>query len=333
MKAELTVAERDSIFQRLSEEQRQFLHHDMLRSRRTIFAQMMVRAKGASIPEDASYEDVERFLDGWVYTGYRDAGEPSPDYPCECGRPLRYQHEVKHKTTGAIMHFGIVHLGEHLQLDAKTVSLIVKGFDVLDKELDEILVKCRGGWSLEAALSFSIPNDFSFPKDILAHLELQLPLLDKQIARLQKKIIQFIEERSIRHALSDRVNETFRVPSPAPEFVLEDEQIALLFPDERRSAPESIDHNSQMQYKGSEVLLQEDLKDRVKELLRTGTQSARVMAEILLTEGADDQRRYSSGKPHLYVPLCIFMDQVLVPAGFCQLIYRSTEDRHYQFVK
>lgn len=339
MKYELSVEERDGILAGLSGEQRDFLHHDLLRSRRTIFAQNMARAKGASIPEDATYEDVERFLDGWVYTGYVDAGEPSPEYPCECGRPLRYQHEVRHKTTGAVLHFGIVHLGEHLQLDPKTVALIIKGFDVLDVELDEILVKHRSGWELERALAGRMPEGFPLPADITAQLELKLPLLDKQVARLRKRIIEYLEELTLQRVLANR-SPRFQLP-PVQEkqlgvtkeehtdFVLEDDQLTLFFPEPQLSAPEAVDRNSQMGFSGSEVLLPEPLEERVQELLLTGTGSVRVMAEMLLSEGAADQRRYSTGKPHLYVPICIYIDEVLVPAGFCHPRSISSEDRRY----
>jgi hypothetical protein len=172
------------------EEQKHFLHHEMLRSRRTIFAQIMAKAKGADIPDGASYEDVERFLDGWIYTGYVDAGKVSSEYPCDCGRPLR-QHRVQHKETDQVLHFGIVHLGDHLKLDAKTVTLIKKG---LDQELDEILVKVRDRWTLP----IPIPEGFPVPNDIQAHLDARLPLLDRQFARPCREIMVYMRRSSFK---------------------------------------------------------------------------------------------------------------------------------------
>ncbi|MDF2714061.1 MAG: hypothetical protein K0R28_986 [Paenibacillus sp.] len=332
MKVELSVEERDVVFQSLSDEQRHFLNHEMLRSRRTVFAQMMAKAKGADIPEGASYEDVERFLDGWIYTGYRDAGMVSSDYPCDCGRPLRYQHQVQHKATGNIMHFGIVHLGEHLKLDAKTVSLIKQGFDVLDQEMDEILAKVRDKWTMQAALSIPIPEGFPIPQDIQAHMEARLPLLDRQIVRLRKKLIDYMDQAMLRREAASKKAGPTVPPYAAPDIFVKPEQVTMLFPGEVEglSVPETIDRNSRMNYTGSEVLLETSLMPKVEELLRSGVQSARVIAEILIREGVADQRRYSSGKPHLYVPVCMYIDSELIPRGYCQLLSNTLDDRLYR---
>lgn len=337
MKVELSVEERDVVFQSLSDNQRHFLNHEMLRSRRTIFAQMMAKAKGADIPEGASYEDVERFLDGWIYTGYRDAGMVSSDYPCDCGRPLRYQHRVQHKVTGKVMHFGIVHLGEHLELDAKTVSLIKKGFDVLDQEMDEILAKVRDKWTMQEALSLPIPEGFPIPQDIQAHLEARLPLLDRQIVRLRKKLIDFMDQAALkREAVSKRAESPVSAYA-APDIYVKPEQVTMLFPGEDPveglSVPETIDRNARMNYTGSEVLLETGLMPKVEQLLRSGVQSARVIAEILIREGAADQRRYSSGKPHLYAPVCMYIDSELIPRGCCKLLSKTLDDRLYESVE
>lgn len=331
MKTELSVEERDLLFQSLSDEQRHFLDHEMLRSRRTVFAQTMARAKGAEIPEGASYEDVERFLDGWIYIGYTDAGMVSSEFPCDCGRPLRYRHRVKHKVTGQTMYFGIVHLGEHLKLDAKTVLLIKKGFDVLDREMDEMLVKVREKWAIQTALSVPIPAGFPFPNDIRAHLDVRLPLLDRQVVRLRKKIIDFIDQAAFGRDTAPKRNDP--PVAVAPDIFVKPEQATILFPGESpvetRSVPDMIDRHTSMNFIGSEVLLEIGLESKVEDLLRSGVQSARVIAEILIGEGAADQRRYSSKKPHLFIPVCMYIDSELIPRGHCRLIGKTSDDRLY----
>jgi hypothetical protein len=304
-----------------------------LRSRRTIFAQMMAKAKGADIPDGASYEDVERFLDGWIYAGYTDAGRVSSDYLCDCGRPLRYQHQVQHKVTGQVLHFGIVHLGEHLQLDAKTVTLIKKGFDVLDQELDEILVKVRDHWTMPIPIPVGLP----IPNDIQAHLDARLPLLDRQFARLRKKIVDFMERAAFkREAGPARADPPYSsYTPPAPDLVVKPEQVTMLFPGEgptgTLSVPETIDRNARMNFSGSEVLLETSLMPDVEECLRSSVQSARVITELLIRNGAADQRRFSSGKPHLYARVCIYIDSELVHLGYCRLLSRTLDDRLYEW--
>src|SRR5690606_38329897 len=117
----LTVEEREELLAKLNEAQRTFLTETMVRGRRTVFANALARAKGHHIPDDAEPEQIEVLLDDWIYTGYIDAGHVSPELRCECGRPLRYQHQVKHKRTGEMKKFGIEHLKEHLGIDAQVV--------------------------------------------------------------------------------------------------------------------------------------------------------------------------------------------------------------------
>src|SRR5690606_6990747 len=126
----------------------------------------------------ASFEDIEYLLEEWIYVGFIDAGHVTHEYRCECGRPLRYQHIVEHKKTGQKRKFGIQHLEDHMQMDAKTVQEIVQGFEKIDFELDEIIVKLQNGWDLESEQLPKVPDHLALPHDIQEHFRLRLPLLD-----------------------------------------------------------------------------------------------------------------------------------------------------------
>ncbi|WP_072331614.1 MULTISPECIES: DUF3895 domain-containing protein [unclassified Paenibacillus] len=326
----LGVEQRDDYLSRLSEEQRNFLIHNMTRSRRTIFAQQMAKAKGAVIPEEADPEDIEKYLDGWIYTGYTDAGKVSPDLLCECGHQLRYQHQVQHKETGQIMHFGIKHLGDHLGLDPKIVALIMKGFQTLDYELDEILLKIEDGWRLD---EWFFQDGFEIPSDIQAHLELNLPLLDRQVERLRRKLRIYMEQMQTERAAARRERFARPVPENFEQHVSENNTSLFqgtLFED-IISAPDSIERSSAQgrYYKGHETKVQEDLKPIVWRELQKGIKSVRVITEQLQEAAGVDRRRYSTGKLHLYVPVCIYLDE-LVHSGQLRLVHQSMEDREYE---
>ncbi|WP_169089971.1 DUF3895 domain-containing protein [Paenibacillus sp. PL91] len=188
MKYEMTLEQRDHIMGKLSEEQRHFLHHELVRGRRTLFARQLARKKCQFIPEDAQFEDIESFIEEWDYIGFTDSGEVSPYTKCECGRSLRYQHQVRHLPTSTIRYFGIEHLQLHTGIDAKAISDIMKGFDVLDGELNEMLIKYRDGWQLDQHLFLPLPSELEVPPDIQAHLDAKLPLLDRQLARLRGRL-------------------------------------------------------------------------------------------------------------------------------------------------
>ncbi|CAM4429000.1 hypothetical protein FHS16_003661 [Paenibacillus endophyticus] len=188
MKYEMTLEQRDRIMEQLSEEQRHFLHHELVRGRRTLFARQLARKKCQFIPEDAQFEDIESFIEEWDYIGFTDSGEVSPLTKCECGRSLRYQHQVLHVPTNTIRYFGIEHLQLHTGIDAKAIADIMKGFDVLDGELNEVLSKYQNGWQLGQHLFLPLPEELEVPLDIQAQIDAELPLLDRQLARLRRKL-------------------------------------------------------------------------------------------------------------------------------------------------
>ncbi|NIK78885.1 hypothetical protein FHS15_004031 [Paenibacillus castaneae] len=188
MKYELTLEQRDAIMERLTEEQRHFIHHELVRGRRTLFARQLARKKCQFIPEDAEFKDIEALIEEWDYVGFTDSGEVSPHTKCECGRSLRYQHQVLHVPTNTMRYFGIEHLQLHTGIDAKAISSILKGFDVLDAEMNEVLSKYRDNWQLDQHLFLPLPAELEVPQDIQEQLDANLPLLDRQLARLRSRM-------------------------------------------------------------------------------------------------------------------------------------------------
>ncbi|WP_138754329.1 DUF3895 domain-containing protein [Paenibacillus sinopodophylli] len=188
MKYELSLEQRDRIMAQLTEAQRHFLHHELVRGRRTLFARQLARKKCQFIPEDAQFEDIESFIDEWDYIGFTDSGEVSPHTKCECGRSLRYQHQVLHLPTNTIRYFGIEHLQLHTGIDAKAIADIMKGFDVLDGEMNEVLCKFRDGWQLGQHLFLPLPEEVEVPSDIQAQIAAELPLLERQLARIRRRL-------------------------------------------------------------------------------------------------------------------------------------------------
>ncbi|WP_337100148.1 hypothetical protein [Paenibacillus sp. YIM B09110] len=188
MNYELTIEQRDAIMARLTEEQRQFIHHELVRGRRTLFARQLARVKCQFIPEDAEFEEIKAFIEEWDYQGFTDSGEVSPETKCECGRSLRYQHKVLHVPSNTIRYFGIEHLQLHTGIDAKAVADIMKGFDVLDGEMNEVLSKYRDGWQLGQHLFLPLPEELDMPPDIQAQIDADLPLLGRQLARIRRRL-------------------------------------------------------------------------------------------------------------------------------------------------
>lgn len=225
MSYELTIEQRDQIMAQLSDEQRHFIHHVLVRGRRTLFARQLARVKVQFIPEDAEFEEIQAFIEEWDYQGFTDSGEVSPLTKCECGRSLRYQHKVLHVPSNTIRYFGIEHLQLHTGIDAKAVSAILKGFDVLDGEMNEVLSKYRDGWRIEHQVYLPFPEGFVVPEDIEEHIKVKLPLLGRQLIRLRAKLRELEKQDRLERikALPIETTASYQQPSGyASNFADED---------------------------------------------------------------------------------------------------------------
>ncbi len=318
-----TSEERDALLALLSDQQRQYLNEDMLRGRRTVFANVMSRQKGHFIPEGASFEDIEQLLTSWVYINYIDAGHVTSELKCECGRALRYQHIVQNKEDGVIKKFGIDHLQLHTGIDAKIVAEILKGFDAIDFELDEVLSKIEKGWSLEQE---RLPDlkELVIPPDIQKHLELELPLLGRQVVRLRRLANERIVSKSmLASALS---TEAPQIPEQEENELIQLDLFAMETPTE--TLPKAANSGPSV-LPGGQLTMDQQLA--VLKMLQEGVSSARTLCELLIKHhGASGQRfEYSmTHKPQIYPIVCMFIDS-------CEntvLVRGNQEDRYYEWI-
>jgi hypothetical protein len=80
---------------------------------------------------------------------------------------------------------------QHTGLDPETVTLIIKGLKEIDTERAGILSKVISKWKLP----FVIPFDLEVPKDMQEQLRVNLPLLDRQIYRLDMMIRKYYKDK------------------------------------------------------------------------------------------------------------------------------------------
>lgn len=177
----------------LSEVQRSILDNYIKRGMKTQWLNMWAKKKGAVL-EAKELEDpekaMERLLD-WILLDYEDSLRINENTRCECGRALRYRYTVLHKETGKIYKLGRVHFEQHTGLDPETVRLIMKGLKEIDTERAEILSKVISKWKLP----LTIPLDLEVPKDMQEQLRVNLPLLDRQVYRLDMMIRKYYKDK------------------------------------------------------------------------------------------------------------------------------------------
>lgn len=319
----LTVDERESLLSLLTEQQRIFILEHVKRGKKTTFANEMAKDKGLVLPTDASIEDIETLLDEWVLEDYIDNGFINPETPCECGRPLRYQYIVKHKSTNETRRFGITHFEEHTGIPDEIVNAIKKGFSAIDYEMDELLSKIKSNWSLDD-INLLIPDGFIYPKEIHNHLDNHVPLLDRQIQHLRKLVSQFRDEREFIKQEVLEVKKEFNWDLDSP---IEDDQVSFefdLFEEHETKSPtkESLPINN----------LSGPIKDKILEYLRT-VSSTRVICELLIKNNIVANHRYITGKPKIYPYVSFFLEGLLSQEKLYLEDKNGHEDRFYKFFK
>ena len=315
---------KDKIFNSLTSQQQEFLQQQVKRGKKTVFANILAKDKGIILPDSATSEEIEILLDEWILEDYIDNGYVNPATPCECGRPLRYQYIVKHKSTNETRRFGITHFEEHTNIPPSIVQNIKKGFDSIDYELDELLLKVQEKWDLNEHIT-NIPAEFKFPKEIQDALDLSLPLLDRQVSRLINLIAKHNDEI---HLMSKEINELDRTISKqgysneGEQFVFELEELNQYDKENRNTAP-SFNYKEMNPY----------FKNVIFSLLENGISSTRVMCEILIKEYSAPKNRYTTGKPQIYTLVAPFLDSLVEQDGLVLKEITGKEDRVYLLKK
>ncbi|MDQ0483242.1 DUF3895 domain-containing protein [Guptibacillus hwajinpoensis] len=323
----LTTNERDQLFQELTADQQIYLNKFLKRGRKTVFANVIARDKGRMIPDGASDQEIEMLLDDWILDDFIDAGFVSDELLCECGRPLRYQYVVRHVKTGEVLRFGINHFEEHTGMSSVIVKEVMKGFNTIDYELDELLVKQAKGRS-----SYEIPPGMPIPADIRDLLDLQLPLLDRQERRLHEGIRSFREEQEATkrgsNDFSSTTSRTNREESkPNDELQPELQPSFDLFAEENTSNLEPVIPKPKNTFVvgGLSFIIQEAIDGYIQ----SGIESTIMMCELLIKEEKTTNNRYSTGKPKIYFAVSTYLDS-FVQMGEMTVEPLGQEDRIYR---
>ncbi len=182
----LSIEEREKTLSLLITEQREFLENELKRGRRTIFENAMRDEKISAIKSvDTALEEDEKDVLDWMITDFIDFGLGNLDGQCACGRKLRYQFTVEHQKTGKTIQYGKDHLSTFLNIDVRDIDGVINELDKFDQELDELLWKIN-----ENEYGYEhyekLPDKTVVSKSILKHIEVNVPLLDRQIQRLKR---------------------------------------------------------------------------------------------------------------------------------------------------
>jgi len=310
--------QRETRLNSLTEDQRLYLMEKLKRGKRTVFSNELAKGKGTYLGSD---QDLEQEIQQWEFVDLLDGGEGNRPYRCECGMSLRYQYIVKNTRTAEIKKFGRNHFEFHTGIPASIVKDIIKGFELIDYELDEILYKLENGWD-RSIIRKLIDYKIEIPVEIYEQLQLKLPLLDKQINRLTKLVREVEDElhrqeylKKLEGLKAEQKNRNISKQSTKPVSTI------------KRSQPKKLAKKPML----SSVLGLDAHQLIIQLLENSGTISVLEICEELDSIEHSFKGYFSTGKPLVFPQVAMLLDQ-LVQQGICRLEESNLDDRWYSVI-
>ena len=171
--------ERLTIMDSLNTEQRDFLEYYLRRGTATRLA----RKSAAKLSTEVTTL-VEEFLTEWDFVEHiyiEDNNWHQVGLQCDiCNHALREQYTLQNKLDGRVIHYG----KDCFAVQTSLPTFVLREVEHIDYELDELLQKIKKAWKLPV----HIPDHFSVPEDIAVQLNLELPLLDRQVKTLKEEL-------------------------------------------------------------------------------------------------------------------------------------------------
>jgi hypothetical protein len=315
---------RDEVISRLLPEQKDFIDNHMRRGKRTQWLNIMAEIKGISLVDSDDYDTIVSKVGGWVLSNYEDRGVR--DQKCECGRPIRHVYHVTNLDTRDELLLGSKCIQDYTNLDAATVGRIKRGMESIDLERDEILRKIEDGWRLP----FFVPDDLELPADIREHLSVGLPLLDRQVARLNVLVQNYARQCSSRAAENEKSRtEDYQVDLFTNFY---DESTSLVdksLTQSNRNRFSSTSMSEQVEYK-IPLLWINAIERCLKSLTQASQKSVTALdvANIVANELGLQHDRYLTGKPRTYYLVALYLDEK-TSTGHLELVSASQDNRLY----
>ncbi|MGE8203864.1 hypothetical protein ACQKP0_04805 [Heyndrickxia sp. NPDC080065] len=304
--------QRNKLLSSLEENPRKFLLEKMKRGKRTVFSNELAKGKGTFSGSD---QELEKEIQQWEFIDLLDGGQGNRPYCCECGMSLRYQYIVKNLETGEIKKFGKNHFEFHTGIPSNIVKDIIKGFERIDYELDEILFKVENGWD-STIVTKAIALKIDIPEDIQEHILLALPLLDRQMSRLHR----LVREKELEIMKKSRMENKREGKSVHDSLSAPKIKVARVEPKKLSIKPRIRSP------------LGEEIHDFIIRLLEnSGTISVLEICQELNTVQHDFRGYFSTGKPKVFPYVSMVKDQ-LKEQGVCKVEKADLDDRWYSVV-
>ncbi|MGD9567052.1 MAG: hypothetical protein AB7V48_01820 [Sedimentibacter sp.] len=130
----------------------------------------------------------------WDFVDYIDYYEINPSVRCTfCNHALRHAYKIRNILTNENYVLGINHFEQFTGLSAYDVKNIVKEFKRINIEKKEILSKVIEKKDMN--VKEKLDKEFVIPNDMINQLEVNLPLMDRQLQRLRRDYKLFLNNQ------------------------------------------------------------------------------------------------------------------------------------------
>lgn len=214
----LSEKETAKIMAHMNRDQREFVTNYIKQSKKSRWLQVLAEKKGISIHSEDSLNQVLDKVNDWYLEEILDAGYGNRFYKCECGQSLRFQYIVKNKSENKTYKLGETCLEHYTGLPPSIIQDIKSGLHTINQERDEILLRYKEG----VVTDLSIYNSIVVPETMKKQVELKLPLSEKQINILERRLKERIEQELIENRRKERIERDRRLKSFLGSF--EEEQ-------------------------------------------------------------------------------------------------------------
>lgn len=171
----------------LSDEQMNFIKKNIKKSAKDIWEEELIKLRGFNIQDEITLEDIEKSISQWVLVETKDGGEGLRPYKCLCGRSIRYQFIVKHRTLDVTHKLGSECIKKYTGIDGKIAKKVLVEKREINSQVDEIIHKFNT-YEIEKQL-FLLDYEY-LPHVKRRQIELGLPLTDSQLKKVFKLLDQ-----------------------------------------------------------------------------------------------------------------------------------------------
>lgn len=310
---------------------------------RTMTAQQLMILEKYTMLKARSKFHTERYLNNtdWEFYGLRiDYSYRDPKWShrnrrqmlyCDCNRQLKFQYELRSRTTGRKLFLGIKHFCDHLGIPQSVANEIKKGVNEINIYTDAILIAFQRGerfpknFYLRACeLEIEEITTGKAAERYADHYRANLPLFNYDSNRLKRLVnlreLELSEECRRLKLEREHQQQQSEQKEPVADTVVETPEAETL--EERSNSSKSVMSQRKNKFQGYLQVVEPSLEEHLPEKM--------YQALVKLQTDADKKLIWIIGSPAFKRYRVGFIKTVITP--FNRLVYENDADAYFSLV-